>query len=172
MSDRKPSSTTNLHRSGGREVPWSRVRDILTTGALSSDTPVFLSTVRPDGRPHSVGVGVAWYDGDLYVLTALRTRKARNLVQNPACTISTRLPGIDVVFEGDATLVIDEEALQVLAAIYRGMGFPAEVSDGAITAPFVDESAGPPPWHLFRIRFHTVFGVATEEPFGATRWMF
>jgi len=28
------------------------------------------------------------------------------------------------------------------------------------------------PWHLYRLTFHTVFGVATEEPYGATRWRF
>ena len=39
-------------------------------------------------------------------------------------------------------------------------------------APFSAPSAGPPPWHLHRFRFHTVFGVATAEPYGATRWRF
>jgi hypothetical protein len=119
-----------------------------------------------------VGIGLAWYDGDLYVLSGLRTRKARNLAKNPACTISARFPGIDVSFEGEAALVTDLKTLEVLAAIYREIGFPAEVSDGAMSAPLVDESAGPPPWHLFRIRFHTVFGVGTEEPYGSMRWRF
>ena len=33
-------------------------------------------------------------------------------------------------------------------------------------------SAGPAPWYLFRITIDTAFGVATEEPHGATRWRF
>jgi hypothetical protein len=33
-------------------------------------------------------------------------------------------------------------------------------------------AAGPPPWHLYRFMFHTAFGVATAEPYGATRWRF
>ena len=41
----------------------------------------------------------------------------------------------------------------------------------AFTAPFSAPSAGPPPWHLYRFRFHTAF-VATAEPYGATRWRF
>jgi hypothetical protein len=57
-------------------------------------------------------------------------------------------------------------------AIYSGAGWPAEVEGDAFTAPFSAPSAGPPPWHLYRLRFHTVFGVATAEPFGATRWRF
>jgi hypothetical protein len=27
-------------------------------------------------------------------------------------------------------------------------------------------------WHLYRFTFHTAFGVAAEEPHGATRWRF
>jgi hypothetical protein len=28
------------------------------------------------------------------------------------------------------------------------------------------------PWRLYRFIFHTAFGVATAEPYGATRWRF
>ena len=51
----------------------------------------------------------------------------------------------------------------------RDGGWPAEVEGDAFTAPY---APGPPPWHLYRFVFHTVFGVATAEPFGATRWRF
>jgi len=33
-------------------------------------------------------------------------------------------------------------------------------------------SAGPPPWHLYQFTFHTVIGLSTTEPDGATRWRF
>jgi hypothetical protein len=46
------------------------------------------------------------------------------------------------------------------------------VQDEAFSAPYSAPSAGPPPWHLYRMKFHTAFGVATAEPFGATRWRF
>ena len=51
-------------------------------------------------------------------------------------------------------------------------GWPAEVDGDAFTAPFSAPSAGPPPWHLYRFTFDTAFGVATAEPYGATRWRF
>jgi hypothetical protein len=38
--------------------------------------------------------------------------------------------------------------------------------------PELAPSAGPPPWHVYQFTFHTVFGVATAEPHGATRWRF
>jgi len=40
------------------------------------------------------------------------------------------------------------------------------------TAPYSAPSAGPPPWHLFRVTTHTVFCVSGTEPAGATRWRF
>jgi hypothetical protein len=49
---------------------------------------------------------------------------------------------------------------------------PAEVDGDALTAPFSAPSAGPPPWQLYRFVLQTGFGVATEEPYGATRWRF
>ncbi len=64
------------------------------------------------------------------------------------------------------------ESLERLAALYRAGGWPAEVEGDAFTAPYSAPSAGPPPWHLYRFTFHTAFGVAGEEPYGATRWRF
>jgi hypothetical protein len=62
--------------------------------------------------------------------------------------------------------------LEQVAGLYRSGGWPAQVEDDALTAPFSAPSAGPPPWHLYRFTFHTAVGVATAEPHGATRWRF
>ena len=53
----EPISTRNLDRYGSAELPWSRPRDILASDAPEADLTFFVATVRPDGRPHSVGVG-------------------------------------------------------------------------------------------------------------------
>jgi hypothetical protein len=172
MTDRTPIETTNLDRYGFAALPWSRARDVLTASPASPDITWFLSTVRPDGRPHSAGLGALWDHGDLYFTSNLGTRKARNLADNPACTLSVRLPGIDVVFEGQAKRVSAPETLERVAGLYRDGGWPAEVEGDALTAPFSAPSAGPPPWHVFRFTFRTAFGVATAEPNGATRWRF
>ena len=47
-----------------------------------------------------------------------------------------------------------------------------QVEANAFMAPYSAPSAGPPPWHLYHVTFHTAFGVAGEEPHGATRWRF
>jgi hypothetical protein len=153
-------------------MPWSRVADELGSGSIRPEVPCFLSTVRPTGRPHSAGVGVAQYDGDLYFTTGPKTRKARNLQANPACTLSLRLPGVDVVFEGDAHRVIDSDRLAQVAAVFRAGGWPADVDGDALTAPYSAQSAGPPPWHLYRFTARTAFGVGLQAPHGASRWRF
>jgi hypothetical protein len=172
MSDQEPTEVTNLDRYGSPALPWSRPRDLLAASPTQSGITFFLGTLRPDGRPHAAGIGALWLDGDLYLTSSPQARKARNLAANPACTISARLEDIDLILEGEATRVTDRPTLEEAARLYREGGWPAEVEGEAFTAPFSAPSAGPPPWYLYRFTFHTAFGVATAEPYGATRWRF
>ena len=128
--------------------------------------------MRPDGRPHVAAVGALWVDGKLYFTSGPQTRKSRNLAHNPACVLSVSLPNLDLVIEGTAARVTDEDTLQRLAQAYADQGWPASVSDGALTAAYSAPSAGPPPWFLYVVTPVTAFGVATAEPNGATRWQF
>jgi hypothetical protein len=174
MTDLEPTTASNLDRYGNSPLAWSRPHDLLA----SATTPprmtgsFFLGTTRPDGRPHVAAVGALWNDGDFYVVSGDETRKSRNLATNPACTIAVSLEGIDLVFEGEAKPVTDGPTLERVAALYRDSGWPAEVDGGAFTAPYSAPSAGPPPWQLYCFTFRTAFGVATAEPYGATRWRF
>jgi hypothetical protein len=172
MSDRQPRQVTNLDRYGHPELPWSRAHELLSAGPKGPLAGYFLGTVGPDGRPHSAGVGAVWYDGDLFFTSGPGTRKSRHLAANPACTLSVKLPGLDLVLEGSAAKVTDAATLHAVAAIYQSIGWPAEVSGDAFTAPFSAPSAGPPPWQLYRFTFDTVVGLSTTEPNGATRWRF
>jgi hypothetical protein len=172
MRDREPVETTNLDIYGNEALPWSRARDALASAGAAETDRFFLGTVGPDGRPHAAGVGALWHDGDFYIVSGPGTRKSRNLASNPACTIAAALSGIDLTFEGEAARVTDGPTLERLAEAYRTGGWPAEVEGDAFTAPFSAPSAGPPPWYVYRVTFHTVFGVASEEPHGATRWRF
>ncbi|GAA5072838.1 hypothetical protein [Nocardia iowensis] len=59
------------------------------------------------------------------------------------------------------------------AAISSG-GWPAAVDDTgeALTAEYSAQSAGPPPWHVYRITPNIAMALGTVEPGGATRWRF
>jgi hypothetical protein len=172
MPERTPSETTNLDRYGSEALPWQRPRDLLAAPPPQPWSSIFLSSTRPDGRPHVAAVGVIWHEGDLYFTSGPGTRKSRNLAANPHCVFSAGLTGIDLILEGEATLVDDDALMHAVIAKFRDQGWPAQVEDGRVIAPYSAPSAGPPPWDLYRFRFHTAFGVATAEPFGATRWRF
>ena len=173
MSIREPRETVNLAGLYDEEVmPWSRARDALGAGALGPEVACFLGTVRPDGRPHSAGVGIAECGEELYFTSGAGTRKSRNLSVRPACTLSLRLNGIDLVLEGDARRVADRSTLDAVAAVYRAGGWPAQAEGDAITAPYSAQSAGPPPWNLYRLDVRTAVGLGLRAPHGASRWRF
>src|ERR1035438_154486 len=142
MTDRQPSEVTNLDRYGDTVIPWSRPHDLLASGPKGPLVGFFRGTVRPDGRPHAAGIGAVWHEGDLYFTSGPGTRKARNLASNPACTISVKLPGLDLTLDGTATRVTGPAILERVAGIYRDIGWPAEVTGDAFTAPYSAPSAG------------------------------
>ena len=173
MGQPEPHTTTNLATLYDQQVmPWSLAATALGTGSLGPEPACFLGTTRPDGRPHSAGVGVAVHDGDLFFTTGPAARKTRNLVANPACTLSMRLDGIDLVLEGEARRETDPTTLTAVAAAYDAGGWPAQADGDGITAPYSAQSAGPGPWHLYRFRIRTAFGVGLRPPHGASRWDF
>jgi hypothetical protein len=171
MTDLEPVDEKNLDIYGFDPIPWSRARDQLE-GAVTQTTTHWLATARPDGRPHATAVGALWVDGKFYFTSGPATRKSRNLVKNASCVIAVSLTGLDLVVEGTCARVTDNATLKRLAERYAAQGWSPTVSDGAFTADYSAPSAGPPPWHLYVVTPTTAFGVATAEPYGATRWQF
>jgi hypothetical protein len=171
MTERAPTKITNLDGYGNRPLLWSRARDLLATSG-DANTTFFLSTTDPDGRPHAAGVGARWHDGDMYIVSGPTTHKTKNMVRNPSCALSVALTGMDLVLRGEVARVQDLDLLTEVVREFHDGGWPAEVRDGRIVAPYSAPSAGPPPWDLYRFTFDTVVGLAGVEPYGATRWRF
>lgn len=172
MPDRQPMEVRNLDRYGDAALPWSRAHALLESGPKGPLVGFFLATVGTRGHPHVAGVGALWHDGDLYFTSGPNTRKSRHLAANPACSIAVKLPGMDLTLDGEAARVHQPAVLETVAALYRDLGWPAQVDGDAFTAPYSAPSAGPPPWHLYRFRYRAVAGVSTAEPNGATLWRF
>jgi nitroimidazol reductase NimA-like FMN-containing flavoprotein (pyridoxamine 5'-phosphate oxidase superfamily) len=85
----------------------------------SADT-FWISTVRPDGRPHVTPLIAVWHDEAIWFTTGPEERKARNLSHNAACILTTgrselREGGLDVVLEGAAEQVTNDAALRLVA---------------------------------------------------------
>ena len=151
-------------------IPWSRALEALE--AAEPQARCFLATTRPDGRPHLAGVGALWDEGKVYFVSGAGTRKSRNVAENATCSIGMALTGIDLVIEGVAERVTDDETLHRLAKHYADQGWAPTVKDGAFTHEYSAPSAGPPPWDVYAVKPTTVFGVLAAEPGGATRWRF
>jgi hypothetical protein len=171
MATRAPADVKNLDGYGAPVIPWERARTRLEQ-TEGMEHRYWLTTASPDGRPHAVPIGAIWRDGALYFTSGAGTRKSKDLADNPRCVLTIAAPGLDLVVEGLAEMVRDDATLQRVAMAYRDGGWPASVSDGAITAEYSAPSAGPPPWNVYEVVPETVFGMGTEEPYGATRWRF
>ena len=134
----------------------------------------WLATIDPDGRPHVNGVGALWADGAFWFETGKGTRKGRNLARDPRCTLSVATHDFDLVVEGEAHEVTDPATVADMARRWAAAGWPARVDESgeALTAEYSAPSAGPPPWHVYRLTAHSATAVATIGPGGATRWHF
>jgi PPOX class probable F420-dependent enzyme len=178
----EPTAERNLDGYDAPVIPWTRVRDLLAHGLAQitqgpgSGGPgrhtSWLATVRADGRPHVMPLGVLWMDGAASFTAGPTTQKARNLARDPRCTLTVATEPFDLVVEGEAVRLTDQAALERVAAEYAKGGWPASVRDGALDAEYSAPSAGPPPWHVYRVTPTTIYALGTAEPYGATRWRF
>jgi hypothetical protein len=134
-----------------------------------------LATIDADGSPHLTGVGALWVEGTFWFETGASTRKGRNLARDPRCTIGLAVDEFDLVVEGEAHQVTDAPTVAAMAARWvESDGWPArpDESGSALTAEYSAPTAGPPPWHVYRIEPRTATAITTVEPSGATRWRF
>jgi hypothetical protein len=160
-------------------IDWEAVATSLPEGqAGGAEGPgrytAWLSTVNADGSPHLTGVGARWDDGAFWVVSGRNVRKGRNLERDPRCAISLSTTSYDVVVEGTAELVIDPQVVATVAGRYAAAGWPCEVdaSGTALTAPYSAPSAGPAPWHVYRVTPTRATAVLVHDPGGATTWTF
>ncbi len=152
MSSAKPVQTTNLDECGPAPIDWERALSALeATAEPGADVFTVLGTTGPDGRPHAAPVGALWIDGAFHVVSGASTRKSRRLEANPACTLTARLRGLDLVIEGDAPRVTGAATLERIARVYRDHGWPADIEGDTLTASYTAPSAGSPPWPVYRI---------------------
>ena len=96
---------------------WDETRRVLEQAEL-----FWVTTVREDGRPHMTPLVAVWSDGALHFCTGTGEQKAVNLRGNRHVILSTGCNswdrGLDVVVEGDAVQVTDDETLRRLAAAW------------------------------------------------------
>ena len=94
----------------------------VTREALESAGLFWISTVRADGRPHVSPLVAVWADGALHFCTGETEQKAINLAANPHVVLTTGCNGwdggLDVMVEGDAVRVTDDDDPRRLAGAW------------------------------------------------------
>ncbi len=86
---------------------------------LRSDRMVWLTTVRPNGRPHTIPVWFLWENATILIFSKVKTQKVRNLHQNPSVMLAlddTKNGRDVVILEGTAELLERGEGRDVLEA--------------------------------------------------------
>ena len=159
---------TRYSDKNAQATTWQRAVTALAEAELS-----WLSTVRPDGRPHVTPLLTVWQDAALHFCTGPDERKARNLQGNPHVVITTGTNalhhGLDLVVEGDAVRVTDTSRLRSLADAWvakYGEEWRFEVGDGVFT-----HSGGAAEAWVYRVSATTAFGFG-KGPYSQTRWRF
>ena len=167
MAIREPVTELNSQYSSpdATPTPWADAQQQLEEAEI-----FWLSTVRPDGRPHVAPLPAIWLDGALYFCTGERERKAKNLANNADCILTTGCnsmqEGLDLVVEGEAVQVSDEGLLQRLADLWLSKyDWSYDVRDGAFHG---DGGRAV----VFELAPTTAFGFGKGGPFSQTRWRF
>lgn len=133
-------------------LPWGFVVE-----RMASARNYWVSTTRPDGRPHAVPVWGVWVDETFFHGGGPATRKARNLQANPHVSVHLESGDDVVIIEGAVTKLTEENGdPDLLRRI-----------DDAYEDKY-DMRHGTPIWAL---RPRVAFGWS-EYPTNVTRWTF
>lgn len=133
-------------------LPWEFVEE-----RMSADRFYWITTLRPDGKPHVRPTWGVWVEGTFYCGGGERTRWVRNLAANPTIVVNREDAESVVIVEGRAER-IDEETADA-ALIDRLDAAYEEKYDTPHGTPF------------FAVRSDAVFAWS-DYPTDATRWAF
>jgi PPOX class probable F420-dependent enzyme len=88
------------------------------TTRLAAARNYWLTTTRPDGRPHAMPVWGVWHDGALWFGTGLESVKGRNLARDPRAVMHLESGDDVVILDGEARRTDDDGAYAAYAAKY------------------------------------------------------
>lgn len=152
---------------GVQTTSWHDARQQLTAAEI-----FWISTVRPDGRPHVTPLMTVLIGDSLFFCTGATEQKAKNLEHNQNVALTTggnaMSQGLDLVVEGQAIRVVDDPTLRAAADRYKSKyGWTFEARDGVLYSDDGGDAL------LFEVKPAKGFGFGKgEESFSQTRWTF
>ena len=148
-----------------KPTSWAEARALLEQAKV-----YWITTVRPDGRPHVTSLFAVWLDDAFYFCTGDTERKAKNLARSAHCVVTTGChvdEGLDVVIEGDAVKVSEEARLRRLAELWKSKyNWDWKVKSGAFRGKDGNVAT------VYEVAPATAFGFAKGATPGQTRWRF
>ena len=143
--------------SGLKPWPWALER-------LEKSHNYWISSTRPDGRPHLMLVWGIWWQDAFWFSTGPRTRKAKNIAADPRVVIGTEKADEAVILEGTVEEIKDRAVWKQLVEVYNR-------KYGGDVGPLLESSGG----CVFRVAPQLAFGQDEHaENFmdSLTRWRF
>jgi hypothetical protein len=118
---------------------------------LAAARSYWISTTRPDGRPHAMPVWGIWRNGELYFGSGAESQKARNLRASPEVVAHLE--------SGDEVVILE--------------GVAEKVEDDAVAAEYERKYAVPVGSSFYAVRPRRAFAWTEQEyPQTATRFDF
>jgi hypothetical protein len=140
-------------------LPWSWAEQ-----RLKKSHNYWITTVKPDRSPHTMVVWGLWQDGRFLFSTGSKSRKTRNLAENPNCIVCTEHANEAIIVEGIAEIADVAARRRLIPAYERKYKFDlSSMKDDML-------SMKEP---VFALRPRVVFGL-WEKHFQSksTRWKF
>ena len=140
-------------------LPWSWAEQ-----RLKKSHNYWITTVKPGGSPHTMVVWGSWQDGRFLFSTGSKSRKARNLGQNPNCIVCTEHANEAVIVEGVAEIADVAARRKLIPAYEKKYKFDLSTMKDDLL------SMKEP---VFAVRPRVVFGLWEKHFQGkSTRWKF
>jgi nitroimidazol reductase NimA-like FMN-containing flavoprotein (pyridoxamine 5'-phosphate oxidase superfamily) len=175
MSTSREEVTAEIHgfsQPDATPTPWSAGVEHV----IAADT-FWLSTVRPDGRPHVTPLIAVWHGEAIWFATGPDERKAKNLAENPSCVLTTGRSdlvdgALDVVLEGKAEQVTVDAELEPIAAAFAAK-YGTEIWDYVVRdGAFTHRVLGAGRAIVFRVQPVRGLGFRKGDIFSQTTWLF
>ena len=126
---------------------------------LAKSHNYWITTVRPDGRPHTMVVWGLWLGNVFYFSTGRSSQKSHNLEANPNCVVCNERAQEAVIVEGEASEVSEAALRQRFFRLYERK-YKFDMS------PYKEEP-------IYMVRPVKVFGLDEKLTLNrATRWIF
>jgi len=140
-------------------IPWRKIDHF-----LSAFRSIWVSTTRPDGRPHAVPVWYIWDGQNIYFISGRSLQKSRNLARQSWVVVHVGDGDDVIILEGFVEIVRDRDELEKVDKAYRDKYVdPGSGAQATIFEPEAD---------LYRVNIKHVMAWEYGTVANRTDWKF